>query len=555
MRRGATRDAVLLGPALLFVALHLPALDYGLVWTDEPEIVHGSILRPPGRILHAFAEPLHATGDFAAGPFIQPYYRPLQVASASLLAAHFGREARVFRSASLLLGAITATLFTALALVLLGSRPAALAAGCLFAAHPVGIEIYVWVGGLAAAFVGAFVVTSLLCGALALRAAPARHRLVFGGLSLAALVLGLLSKENAATVPGLQLALLLGWAAQDPRFRERAAAGALLVAAQAAIVAGYLFALRPAVLGGALTGADPIGGRLAVQWLTSLASWPQQLGWLFLPLHSTTSDVVRVVTSPLDPAAALGALLLTGSGLLFVLWLRAGHGIAAFALAWIWIAFLPTSGLAPLLHARAERNLFLSAFGAALLLPCAAARLRQLRAPPALPAALAVVAVVGLSERTWRRQPDWRSTAALFATDVAAEPRYREGRLNLMAALVKAGDLPAAKRHVDVLVDQRAPQGWTSYALDSSLLEAACLVNQAVGRDPDTLRLVETAPPAGGVGQMPGFYACYAGALEREGRCDQAGPLYERLAGLAPGAEGVRFASSAARCRAASGAR
>ena len=49
---------VLLLPALLFGALHLPALDYALVWTDEPEIVQGSILRPPGRILNAFAEPV-----------------------------------------------------------------------------------------------------------------------------------------------------------------------------------------------------------------------------------------------------------------------------------------------------------------------------------------------------------------------------------------------------------------------------------------------------------------------------------------------------------------
>ncbi len=129
MRRALRGFAVVLLPALLFLALHLPALDYGLVWTDEPEIVQGTILRAKGSILHAFAEPMHAIADFAASPFSQPYYRPLQVVTASLLAERFGREPRVFRTVTLLLGAITASLFTALAWLVLRRSTAALLAG------------------------------------------------------------------------------------------------------------------------------------------------------------------------------------------------------------------------------------------------------------------------------------------------------------------------------------------------------------------------------------------------------------------------------------------
>ena len=112
MRRGWHRDAFVLLPALLFLALHARTLDYELVWTDVPEIAYGSILRPAGRILHAFAEPLHSIDDFATRPFTQPYYRPLQVISASVLTQTFGRDARVLRSATLCLGAVTALLFT-----------------------------------------------------------------------------------------------------------------------------------------------------------------------------------------------------------------------------------------------------------------------------------------------------------------------------------------------------------------------------------------------------------------------------------------------------------
>jgi len=118
--------------------------------------------------------------------------------------------------------------------------------------------------------------------------------------------------------------------------------------------------------------------------------------------------------------------------------------------------------------------------------------------------------------------------------------------MNLVLAYVKEGRLADAKRQVDALLSLRRPEGWTSYALEASLLEAACLVNHAVGRDADTLRAVDQTPPGGGVPQMPGFYACFASSLEQLGRCDRALPLYERLYQWAPQPE---YARGAQRCR------
>jgi hypothetical protein len=560
MRRRWHRDAFVLLPALLFLGLHARTLDYEFVWTDLPEIADGSILRPPGRILDAFQEPLHAIDHFATRPFTQPYYRPLQVVTASGLAASFGREARVFRSVNLLLGVVTAILFTTLASGLLRSRRAGVLAGAIFAVHPVGLEIYVWVGGLAAALVGACIVGSLSCAARAFAAPETRARAGWTLASAAALVLGLLSKENAAVVPGLTLALALGLHARTTREgatdRSLVSTAAVLVLSQAALVGAYLAVLRPAVLGSALTGIAPIGGRLSTQWATSLALWPDALAWIFLPLHSTTSDAVRIVTTFLDPAAALGLGLALGSAALFVGLVHRGHGIAALGLAWIWIAFLPTSGVVPLLHARAERNLFLSVFGAALLWPCLGGWLGRLRRPVPIAALLAVLLVAGLAERTWRRQPDWRSTSALFGRDVAADPRHREGRLNLIVTHAEAGRFPAAKPHVDVLLSQRRPAGWTSYALEANLLEVACRVNAALGRDADTARAVAGDPAPGSasaVWTMPGFYTCYAPALLRLGRPGDALPLYEALHRGAPGAAGANFALGAARSETALG--
>src|SRR5262249_51094696 len=392
------RTAAWLVPALVFAALHARALDYGFVWVDEAEIVSGTILRPPGRILAAFGEPLQDVSGYAVLPYTQPYYRPLQVVLAGALDAAFGREPRSFRAASLCLGTATAALFGLLALGVLGrGGPAALAASVV-AAHPVGLEIYVWISGLSAALVGLFVVASLLAGERAL-AAGGRARAAWTLASALALALGLLSQEDAPVVPALQLALGAGAAAGARREGGAAPpwrALASLVAAQAALVALYLFALRPAVLGHSLTGAGWIGGSRVTQWWTSLAQWPGLFAWLAAPLHSTTSDAVRVVTSGSDPLALAGVALAAGSAVALVGCLRRGHGAAAAGLAWTWIAFLPTSGVAPLLHAHAERNLFLPAFGVALLWGAAQGALQR-RGVPARPvAALAAALVLAL---------------------------------------------------------------------------------------------------------------------------------------------------------------
>jgi len=547
------RTAAWLLPALLFIGLHARTLDYGFVWVDEAEIVTGSILRPPGRILAAFGEPLQDLSGFAVRPFSQPYYRPLQVVLASALDAVFGREPRTFRAASLLLGAATASLFGLLALgVLRRPLPATLSAA-VFAVHPVGLETYVWISGLSAALVGLFLVASLLAGQAAL-ATRGRARATWVGASAVALALGLLSKENAAVAPALQLALAASAVADarragggGPPWRATAA----LVGLQAGLVALYLFALRPAVLGRSFTGAEWIGGSFATQWWTSFALWPEVLAWLFAPLHSTTSDAVRVVASGRDPLALAGLALAAGSALAWAVCLRRGHAAAAAGLAWIWIAFLPTSGITPLLHAHAERNLFLSVFGAALLWGAALGALRRRGLSEAVCAALAAALVALLAQRSWARAPAWRSTTELFERDVAADPRHREGRLNLAVAYLLAGRVDEAKRAADALAAQQpAQEGWHSYLLEQNLRQLVCIANAAAGRDADTFRRYPlAAPPSSAeIWREPGFRACQAEALERLGRCALALPIYEELARGARGDDAAAFAQAAERC-------
>jgi len=556
---GASRTTLaLLLPSLLFCALYLRGVDYEFVWTDEPEYAAGSVIRPPGRILEAFQQPLHYVEDSRARFLVQPYYRPLQVVTVSVLDDAFGRTPRTFRAASLLLGAVAVALFSAFACWLLGPA-AGLLAGAAVAAHPAGIEIYQWVSGLSAALGNCFILASLLLGGAALQSRRAGARLATAAGSLAALILGLLSKENAAVTPGLLLALAvsLGVARRSGTDRRGlAVTAAALILSQVVVVFAYVLAWRPQVLGTAFTGAPPIGGSQTTQLLTSLAFWPRSLTWLFLPLRSNTSDAVRVVTSPFDPAVLAGVAIAVASLALWIVWLRRGKVVAALGVAWIWVAFLPTSGVVPLLHASTERNLYLAVYGAALLWGSAAAALHRTQLPRAAVIGLALLLVGGLAWRTATRLPDWRTTTTLFERDVASDPRHREGRFNLVIEYASSGRLDEAKRHVDILVAQRGERtAWTSYLLDEPLFEIHCRVSAATDRGADTLAMYDTEVAASGSGvwSRPGYVDCVAPALERVGRLSEARGLYEQLHRSDGPAGRAEYAVAVARCHALEG--
>lgn len=124
----------LLLPALFFLAVQGRSLDYAFVWTDDAEIQQGSLIRPPGELLAAFAQPLHANLDLRLANVPQSYYRPLHVVLVSAIDAGVGREPRNFRLASFALGAATMSLFTGFAWLLLlsshGSTPSTRPGSC-----------------------------------------------------------------------------------------------------------------------------------------------------------------------------------------------------------------------------------------------------------------------------------------------------------------------------------------------------------------------------------------------------------------------------------------
>ena len=235
---------------------------------------------------------------------------------------------------------------------------AALVAGLLFAVHPVHVEAV-------ANIVGRAELMAALFALLAVYAALGRDSV---GWSAAALVAGLLSKENAAVVPGL---ILWGWMLGLTRpSRNRmliygatwVAVGVVYVAVRATVLrdTALIYNLAPVFI-----GASPLAIRL-----TAVAAFADIARLLVFPLTLRVdySPAERtLVTSILDPRFALGLLCLLIWGVLLVLAWRRGRRMEAFGLGWIAVALLPVANLVfPVGVLIAERTLYMPSAGLAL---------------------------------------------------------------------------------------------------------------------------------------------------------------------------------------------
>ena len=527
--------ALLLAASVALIAgLYARALRYELVWMDETEIGEGAILIGPGESwASAFTRPLHR------GAGVNPYYRPLQILVATAIHSVAGPWPTAYRVALLIFAVATCTAFGALALLLWGSLPLALLAMALAAAHPAMIESWVWISGLGEAMAAFFAITSILLGVIAL-APPGRIHAGFAALSTASLVLALFSKEKAVAAP---LLLAVTWFAAalrhaSPRvvFEDRSALrrAALLVGAQVVIVLLYVALWRPLMLGHALAAAPPIGGDRVTHLLSAVAAWPASFAWLVAPLHSCASDTVAIVRSIGDARVWLGLAIPLAMLAAALLCVARGRPVAALGLVWIWLAFLPTANLFPQIHAHAERYLFLSVFGAALvvvdLLDAIAKRIAP-RVQIAVVVAVGALLALGLAERTWLRTPDWQSTESLFRHDVARDPAYLEGRFHLARALALAQRNGEAVAELASLRAQRPERsGRWGYVNETGVRELECAVDLALGRTAEVVAsfqdLERRAPSAA---EDPGLRSCTAQALEGLGRTAEANALYQRV--------------------------
>ena len=353
--------------------------------------------------------------------FVSPYwppmvggglYRPLPLAS-YVIDWQLGGAAWWFHAVNVAWHAGVSVALAWLARRWSGER-AALAAGLLFAVHPVHVEAVANIVGRAELMAALFVILSVY-------AALVRDRVWWCAAALAA---GLLSKENAVVAPAL---IAWGWLLQlapRPAWRRVAAYAAVWLALGTAYGV-----VRWSVLGAEVTSgitlapvffhAPPVAVRLtalaALADVARLLVYPLTLRVDYSPAERT------LVPTPLDPRFALGLLCVAAWGVLvWLTWRRwRGRRVEAFGLGWIAIALLPVSNLVfPVGVLLAERALYLPSAGLAL---AAGAWLKDLE-PRRFALVLGLLVVAG-GVRSAVRVPVWRDTRSMIMSELEDSPR------------------------------------------------------------------------------------------------------------------------------------
>jgi hypothetical protein len=295
----------------------------------------------------------------------------------------------------------------------------ALAAGLIFAVHPVHVEAV-------ANLVGRAELMAALFTALAVYAAVALDSVAWCAAALAA---GLLSKENAAVAPAL---IAWAWAAglDRPSRRRMAVYAASWVVVGAAYVAARWLVLHDQ---GAIENGAPIfigASPWQIRW-TAVAAFGDFSRLLVFPLHLRVdySPAERtLVPTPLDGRFALGLLcLVLWGGLLALAW-RRGRKVEAYGLGWIGVALLPVANLLyPAGVLVAERTLYLPSMGLALAAGAAlAAWGEEASRRRAWKLALALIVVAG-GVRTAYRVPVWRDELTVVLSEFEDSPRSFDG--------------------------------------------------------------------------------------------------------------------------------
>jgi protein O-mannosyl-transferase len=363
-------------------------------------------------------------------------YRPLTSLLFSLQYALGAGSPFLFHLFSLLLHALVSLLVWRLSTHLAGTSAGFMSAA-LFAVHPAHAEAVAAIAGQADLLSTGGTLLALLC-AWQTRFGDRRWSL---GTALG-LGLGLLAKEQTIVLPGLLLAL--DWylykngSLQRLPWREYALC--------TAVVALYL-ALRYSVLGGWQIGyIDPLDNPLVTLPLpqrlgnAALVAW-RYLGLLVLPYKlSADYSYNALPTADLWPLALAGALLLLTAGALLLYKFHRHPDLRSLGALWMLLAFAPVANIAfPIGTIFAERLLYLPSLGFCFVFAVAlnqawnAGRRR-------LSLAIFVVLVLGLTNRTWMRNADWRDNETLFHAAIHTYPQSAKAHAGLGQALLDRGD-------------------------------------------------------------------------------------------------------------------
>ncbi len=427
-----------LGSALLLVLLVLIAfgrtLGNGFAYDDVAVLVENPSVRAGAPLLTVLTEPAtHGVGDNVRA------YRPVR--TLAFMAEHraFGDTPWPYHAVNLLLHAVATLLAWLLVRRYLDPAPA-LAAGALFACHPLQTEVVASIKAqddlLAAILVLAVSLTFLAIA----RGNGRRGRLWW---LLAPFGLGLLTKESVLVLPILLGALWVLDRAGARKRAERTEAPWRVLATMA--VMGALFLLLRGRLLAAAGDVPPPGSGLGWLFPSSVAWIPLHMK-LFVWPYPLTIDHTDLAAAGLGSARLWISVALQAIAAL-LLWRTRSRG-ARFGLVWFYLALIPSLNLIASYFVFAERFVYLPLLGLAVLAAAGAQALGRrlgLHRPAWALTALAVLPITALTTVSIQRSGDWRDSETLFRSALRANPDASVVRHFLISELLRTGKTEQAR--------------------------------------------------------------------------------------------------------------
>ena len=378
----------------------------------------------------------HSIGA-AAGAFFSPYwppqtgsgglYRPAVILSYGLDWSLSGGNPQWFHAVNILLHGAATALVVALALAWL-TPPGALAAGLLFAVHPLHVEAVANVVGRAELLAAIALLGLILLARRYRRATTPAARVGWLGLALLSLTLGLFAKEYV--VVAIAFVALDEWCSRE-RDLVRSAD---LYFAIAAVTIGWFY-LRSGVAGGFVAlGANATvqGLDAADRVLTMLAVQPEVVRLLIWPIDLAADYNPQVIPrrTTFSIAALIGLLNVVSITWLGLALVRRAPAVGFGILAAI-IAYSPTSNvLFPSGVVLGERTLYLAVLAPALGVGWIVSQPFDVARRRWAIAGLAVV-LASFSWRTVTRVPVWRDSVSVLAQEFVSHPENYRTRIRM----------------------------------------------------------------------------------------------------------------------------
>ncbi len=400
----------------------------------------------------------------------RPLYRPLTLLSFALNHAVTGLSAPGYRVVNIALHALVCVVVYALMKRLLGGVCVGLAAGLVYAVHPIHVEAVVPIVGRSELLAALMVITALWLYA-ADAADRARGMTWRYGLVVLLTWASMLCKESAIVLIGMVGAFDVWRYLRMPPGARDVPLGRFLIRRLYLRYGGMLLAVFVVflmrqwaigtVLGGGLT-FPKVDNPLVDQpfWVRLLTGLVYLGKYVYLlavgyPLCSDYSYDAIPLARGLSLPVLWGGVCLLGAILLAVVSLRR-QGLLALPIAWFFVSYAPVSNVLVLIGTPfAERLMYLPSVAVAMIwgLGVAALARRWRERPSPRPAQVAwavllLAIVCAYTVQTVRRNRVWRNDEVLFRDALKKHPRSARSQYNMGAWYASHGEIDKGIEHL-----------------------------------------------------------------------------------------------------------